>query len=302
MAVHQHSGRSRVFVSGRGSRKGVSFFGGLGLLLAVLGLFVVWHAGWFGGHGQSGIVDVTNAIRVPEERNAGSMAATDDAVRSTQRQLGLDPNSPNLAFTPAISSSKLKSNSSGFLKASLIGFKRRYGPEPLLRAAENPKCSSQLAAKLKGRAAKLDHARNVNERFILNLVEILAREDFHEVGRDSAGPSSNFFPMSRFDRPSDGNQHPQDCPGVFDSLDRLIAHLARDWSDEYRHTAGKINGLLVEMVTRHVKARGRVLVPGAGLGRLAFELARLGYQVEMNEWVGRDSSERAREGDWDHGI
>jgi carnosine N-methyltransferase len=72
------------------------------------------------------------------------------------------------------------------------------------------------------------------------------------------------------------------CPHP-DSLERLLAHLARDWSEEYTYTAGKVHKPVLDLVKKFARKDGRVLVPGSGVGRLGWELSRRGYEVEMNE-------------------
>lgn len=68
----------------------------------------------------------------------------------------------------------------------------------------------------------------------------------------------------------------------YGSLASVFLHLLRDWSAEcehvYRSTYGPAIRKLCELLPE-----GEVLVPGAGLGRLALELAKEGYKVEAND-------------------
>jgi carnosine N-methyltransferase len=89
----------------------------------------------------------------------------------------------------------------------------------------------------------------------------------------------------------------------------VIAHLSRDWSSHGAVARGKA----YRPVTRYIRslqiAQGgaplRILVPGAGTCRLAWELARSGHRVEANDAsvamllaaravIGRDTAARVR--------
>ncbi|KAL1523832.1 hypothetical protein AB1Y20_018753 [Prymnesium parvum] len=63
---------------------------------------------------------------------------------------------------------------------------------------------------------------------------------------------------------------------------QVIAHLARDWgaagSDSRRRTHRPVLSAL-----RGLRRPARVLVPGAGACRLAWEIARVGFRVEAND-------------------
>ena len=58
-----------------------------------------------------------------------------------------------------------------------------------------------------------------------------------------------------------------------------LKHFVRDWSVEGRKERDKIFGPILAVlreVQHGERARMRVLVPGAGLGRLAWEVSELG--------------------------
>ena len=73
----------------------------------------------------------------------------------------------------------------------------------------------------------------------------------------------------------------------YDSLENILLHLHRDWSNDDCITSHIT--LLLNKVNETMKPSKRqnsdikILVPGAALGRVAIELASLGYSVEMNE-------------------
>jgi carnosine N-methyltransferase len=72
----------------------------------------------------------------------------------------------------------------------------------------------------------------------------------------------------------------------YETLYQLVLHLRRDWTDDGAVLREKLYGGMIEQIQRFSgNARGqRVLVPGAGLGRLALELAHhTGASVECVE-------------------
>jgi 2-polyprenyl-3-methyl-5-hydroxy-6-metoxy-1,4-benzoquinol methylase len=76
----------------------------------------------------------------------------------------------------------------------------------------------------------------------------------------------------------------------YSSMTSVLAHLTRDWTDLGSHIRQSYYiWLLRELLLSHHKGnqnsptQRRVLVPGAGLGRLAKEIANLGYSVEAND-------------------
>lgn len=84
-------------------------------------------------------------------------------------------------------------------------------------------------------------------------------------------------------------------PAITGDLGRVresMKHFVRDWSEEGRVERGKIFGPILE-VLKTVEPRERehmkVLVPGSGLGRLAWEITQLGeYHVTMESCPRRD--------------
>jgi len=68
----------------------------------------------------------------------------------------------------------------------------------------------------------------------------------------------------------------------YDNPLQLIAHVARDWSQEGSSSRQALYGPpLAQMVDLPPDAN--VLVPGSGTGRLAWELATMGYRVLAND-------------------
>lgn len=71
-----------------------------------------------------------------------------------------------------------------------------------------------------------------------------------------------------------------------DRVRTALRQMVRDWSAEGRAERDAAYGPLVAALVQRVPPHAgvRVLVPGAGLGRLAFDLAARGYSVQGNEF------------------
>mmetsp|Transcript_39056 Transcript_39056/g.103249 ORF Transcript_39056/g.103249 Transcript_39056/m.103249 type:complete len:447 (+) Transcript_39056:44-1384(+) len=76
--------------------------------------------------------------------------------------------------------------------------------------------------------------------------------------------------------------------GSYATAGSLLLHMYRDWSNEASHVMEQVYRPLIERLQAQLPPRTgdrptRILVPGLGLGRLAFELTMAGYEVEGNE-------------------
>jgi SAM-dependent methyltransferase len=83
--------------------------------------------------------------------------------------------------------------------------------------------------------------------------------------------------------------HGSSKPGDIDKARSTIRQFYRDWSAEGAREREASFGPVMRAITAEQAARGpshpplKVLVPGAGLGRLVFELCLSGYETEGNE-------------------
>ena len=71
----------------------------------------------------------------------------------------------------------------------------------------------------------------------------------------------------------------------YDSAAQVITHIARDWSTSGSKIRLSLYGWCTDMLQKYSLRRDDlpVLVPGSGLGRLAYEISRAGYPVEAND-------------------
>ncbi|KAI0369056.1 N2227-domain-containing protein [Pilatotrama ljubarskyi] len=82
---------------------------------------------------------------------------------------------------------------------------------------------------------------------------------------------------------------PSPQPQVVGDISRVresLKHFVRDWSDEGREERARIFGPILDVlnaVEPDKRTHMRVLVPGAGLGRLAWEISQLGFHTTANE-------------------
>jgi len=71
-------------------------------------------------------------------------------------------------------------------------------------------------------------------------------------------------------------------PLAYDSTGQVLAHIVRDWTSEGRTVRQSLYPWCIQQLKRG-NNDGPVLVPGAGLGRLAYDIAVAGYRVEALE-------------------
>jgi len=72
----------------------------------------------------------------------------------------------------------------------------------------------------------------------------------------------------------------------YDSATQIFAHLTRDWTAEGRPVRRIIYDWCLQQMENHCPKSPpacSVLVPGAGMGRLAYDIFQRGYRVEANE-------------------
>ncbi|KAL1302702.1 hypothetical protein AAFC00_003062 [Neodothiora populina] len=90
---------------------------------------------------------------------------------------------------------------------------------------------------------------------------------------------------------TDTSWHGTATPSDMDKVRSTIRQIYRDWSVEasdersacFDPIINALNKLTAPVLSPSQRGRVNVLVPGAGLGRLVFELNRAGYAVEGNE-------------------
>ncbi|XP_062873897.1 carnosine N-methyltransferase isoform X2 [Trichomycterus rosablanca] len=137
-----------------------------------------------------------------------------------------------------------------------------------------PKHHRQL---LSGFQAKLDEIRRCAGRNHDVLQDIVhnCTHMFENMDYDQGDIMRKTGPSSTFD---------------MDKLKSTIKQFVRDWSDTGRAERDSCYRPIVEEIQRRFPpetcdaAEVRILVPGAGLGRLAWEIAHLGYSCQGNEW------------------
>jgi len=69
----------------------------------------------------------------------------------------------------------------------------------------------------------------------------------------------------------------------YGSMASVFLHLLRDWSPLCEHVGASTYGPAVAKLRELLPAGGEVLLPGAGLGRLALQLSAEGFRVEAND-------------------
>ncbi|KAJ3315752.1 hypothetical protein HDU93_004614, partial [Gonapodya sp. JEL0774] len=177
-------------------------------------------------------------------------------------------------------------------------------------AAMSVESGPRLADKLRTRARGIREAVEANREFLLGLADALDNGSvFYGSSVDglldslrNGDPEKNTrqqLPISVVLPLPDGITLPPYKFGSYDSPHTLMGHLARDWTDEGYSNTRRTYDIVRDMMRKYVPAdsiridftssagisRGspRVLLPGGGLSRLAFDLALEGYDAECNE-------------------
>ncbi|KAI1791127.1 N2227-domain-containing protein [Ganoderma leucocontextum] len=112
--------------------------------------------------------------------------------------------------------------------------------------------------------ARLEESIGTNA-VVADAIARLAEEEFGDEGRGLLAPK---------------------IKGDLGRVRESLKHFVRDWSEEGRRERETIFGPVLDVLrTCPEERRGqmKVLVPGAGLGRLAWEISELGYQTTANE-------------------
>ncbi|GAB0204457.1 carnosine N-methyltransferase [Grus japonensis] len=115
----------------------------------------------------------------------------------------------------------------------------------------------------------IDHNQEILQTIVNDCVHMFENKEYGEDGR------GNITPASTFD---------------MDKLKSTLKQFVRDWSEEGKPERDACyQPIINEIVKNFPKERWdfskvNILVPGAGLGRLAWEIAMLGYACQGNEW------------------
>jgi len=104
------------------------------------------------------------------------------------------------------------------------------------------------------------------------------------MGWDPGSQDPGFFAALILDK--DKRTHPS-CTDI-EKVQSCIKQLVRDWSDngaaERESCYQRIINTLCNLFKEEERDSRKVLVPGAGLGRLAFDIARAGFECQGNEF------------------
>ena len=101
----------------------------------------------------------------------------------------------------------------------------------------------------------------------------------HQSAEDDDETNSN---EKRFTRPIHLSIRNEESS--YDSAVQIITHIVRDWTACGANIRQSLYSWCIDMLEKHIPKEHRsILVPGSGLGRLAYDMARAGYSVEANE-------------------
>ena len=170
------------------------------------------------------------------------------------------------------------------------------------RQKKNWKVAKLLSAKIERRiqrtATCLEHDERVLAKLLGNFSVVLALPD-KEIHNASNAAGENKTVMTQVDKMRTGSSSTKyrlperkkievnaTETHSYDSATQIWAHLVRDWTDEGKAIRYIIYDWCYQQMDtfcRNSPFDTTVLVPGSGMGRLAYDLFRRGYNVEANE-------------------
>ncbi|XP_029471910.1 carnosine N-methyltransferase isoform X2 [Rhinatrema bivittatum] len=115
----------------------------------------------------------------------------------------------------------------------------------------------------------IDHNQQILQAIVNDCMNMFENKDYADDGKKIVMPASTFD---------------------MDKLKSTIKQFIRDWSEAGRAERHSCYQPIINEVQRNFPrekydvSKVNVLVPGAGLGRLAWEIANLGYSCQGNEW------------------
>ncbi|RMX61106.1 carnosine N-methyltransferase-like [Pocillopora verrucosa] len=140
-----------------------------------------------------------------------------------------------------------------------------------------PKRHREMLPNYKDHISKIEKCIEENQKFLFDIVshtnEMFENRDHSRIPSAPSDPANQ--PISGFD---------------MEKVTTTLKQFVRDWSDEGRAERDACYKPIIEEIQRLFPgtecSRGEVsiLVPGAGLARLMFDIAKLGYRCQGNEW------------------
>lgn len=113
------------------------------------------------------------------------------------------------------------------------------------------------------------------------LMESLLRDDVKGMARTTTAADSSNATTRYFTFPASNNYTMPSSS--YESVRHVMAHLVRDWSSIGASIRTPLYTWCRRAVYQHVRSNHAILIPGAGVGRLAWDIAAHGYRVEALE-------------------
>ncbi|XP_038625922.1 carnosine N-methyltransferase isoform X2 [Tachyglossus aculeatus] len=115
----------------------------------------------------------------------------------------------------------------------------------------------------------IDHNQGILQTIVNDCIHMFENKEYGEDGNGMIMPASTFD---------------------MDKLKSTLKQFVRDWSDSGKAEREACYQPIIKEILRNFPkerwdtSKVNILVPGAGLGRLAWEIAMLGYACQGNEW------------------
>ena len=202
----------------------------------------------------------------PSARDVGAMSAADDAAGAAERKKEDDERLERAAFL------------------KIVRAMQNYASDA---AEEVHRWETNFERLSPAHQALLSHHREKH----VEAYRCVQQNDAFLSGMLAAFSGDDVPPHLRVPPPGPGPPDPV-APGDVEKVRYVLKNLSRDWSAEAAEERAQSHGPIIAELQARLKvphpSEGRypprVMVPGAGLGRLVMECARLGYETEGNEY------------------
>mmetsp|Transcript_5412 Transcript_5412/g.8895 ORF Transcript_5412/g.8895 Transcript_5412/m.8895 type:complete len:380 (+) Transcript_5412:106-1245(+) len=154
-----------------------------------------------------------------------------------------------------------------------------------------PESHRALIPGWKDRISRMREAAKANHSYIKLITE--PHQLFENDSLSTISKETGVHSHSNGGSPSHNNKSSRKTHVSENDMDKVrstLRQFVRDWSAEGAEERSQSYTPLIEEITKHFppgtfkRNEISVLVPGAGLARLALEICRHGYQVQGNEW------------------
>lgn len=174
-------------------------------------------------------------------------------------------------------------------------FYKQHATERLARAQNSfdrlPYAHQEMMHLFRAKMEGLHRAIDVNATLMVDIARgcsIVGLDFEQEFEGEAALEPGHPEAGIKIDEPNNPGNHPRPSPEDMEKVYTTVKQFVRDWSAEGAAERERCYGPVISAIDDHFKDRDKsaisVIVPGAGLGRLVWELATRGFNSQGNEW------------------